>query len=78
LYSAIKSEDTEALALSQFTEAATNKIHHWWLVRWWNKCVKPLPVDSWSRFVNVHLYHSKEWFNLHMERSVWSGAHDLL
>ena len=22
----------------QFAEAATNKIHHWWLVRRWNKC----------------------------------------
>jgi len=23
----------------QFAEAATNKIHHWRLVRRWNKCV---------------------------------------
>jgi len=25
-------------------EAATNKIHHRWLVRRWNKRIKPLPV----------------------------------
>ena len=21
---------------------------------------------SWSKFVNTHLYHSRQWFNLHM------------
>ena len=29
---------------TQFAKSATNKTGHWWLVRRWNKCVKPLPV----------------------------------
>jgi len=106
---------------SMALEAATNKIHYWWLVRLSNKrskgrsesyiaqltrwpdqralqsrkwqligksqwccsanCGHPIArVNaltynwtrvlnhslSWSKFVNTHLYHSRQWFNIHI------------
>ena len=26
---------------------------------------------SWSKFVNTHLSHSRQWFNIHLFRSIW-------
>ena len=37
-------------------------IQHWWLVRPWNISVLKRCL-SWSKFVNTHVYHSRQWIN---------------
>jgi len=46
IHSSVKCRQLDRLwpTPSQFAEAATDKIHHLWLVQRWNKCIKR---DSW-------------------------------
>jgi len=34
------------------------------VVRRWNKCMLNHCL-SWLKFVNTHLYHPRQWFNIH-------------
>ena len=78
LYNVLITSRVHSSVKSQFPRCI-NKIHRYGLMRRWNKLNHRL---SWLKFVNTHLSHSSQWFNIHTSRPVscvgYTDSHALM